>query len=184
MKFSTTIALIVTTLLISTQTRGQNSEVSRATLVGLPGVMVYVDSLAQHLVDRGMTEDVFRVEIERCLRENGVKLLNPAVDGEVPGNPILYVGITSIFQEGLERVHYGIRVELTQTVRLERNPGLAVFNVPTWSVGGIGFYGVGWRDAMISDVVGFTQQFIDAFYTANPLLRPEKSDSSKVGTSY
>jgi hypothetical protein len=174
------IAIIIGMLAIAVQTNAQNSEVSRATLVGLPGVSVYVDSLAQHLVDRGMTEDVFRVEVERRLIESGLKVLIPAVDGAVPGNPVLYLGITTVFEEGIERCQYGIRLELTQTVRLERNPGHAVFHVPTWSVGGIGIYQTGWRDALIDDVLGFTEQFIVAFYEANPFLKPEPGDSTNT----
>jgi hypothetical protein len=127
-----------------------------------------------------MTEDVFRVEVERCLKENGVKVLNPAVDDIEQGNPILYLDITTVFEEGIERCQYGIRLELTQTVRLERNPGHAVFHVPTWSVGGIGIYQVGWREALIDDVVGFTEQFVEAFYQANPALRPEPADSTET----
>jgi hypothetical protein len=185
MKLFFKITVMVSMLLISTQIQAQNSDVSRATLVGVPGVTVYVDSLAQHLVVRGMTEDVFRVEVERRLMESGIKLLNPAIDGAVPGNPVLYVDITSVFDEAIQQVHYSIRVELTQTARLERNPGFAVFNVPTWSVGGIGFYGTGWRDAMINDVLGFTEQFIGAFFEANHLLRPEAGDSTKTeGVKY
>ncbi|UCH84448.1 MAG: hypothetical protein JSW50_01795 [Candidatus Latescibacterota bacterium] len=178
MKWKTKIVIVACLLFSPLQVLAQNSEVTRATLVGLPGVMVYVDSLAQHLVVRGMTEDVFRVEIERRLLEGGVKLLNPAVDGAVPGNPILYLGITTLFDEGVERCHYAIRLELTQTARLERNPGFAVFNVPTWSVGGIGVYQIEWRKAMIDDVLGFTEEFIEAFFMANPLLKPETSDST------
>ena len=152
----------------------------RIRLVGLPGVSIYVDSLAQHLVDRGMTEDVFRVEVERRLKESGLRILIPAVDGAVPGNPVLYLDITTVFEEGIERCQYAIRLELTQTVRLERNPGFAVFNVPTWSVGGIGVYQVGWRDAVIDDVLGFVEQFIEAFYDVNPLLKPEPGDSTQT----
>jgi len=32
---------------------------------------------------------------------------------------------------------------------------------------------------MIDDVVGFTEQFVEAFYKANPLLRPEPADTTK-----
>jgi len=174
------VSAVVVLVSIAVQANAQNSEVSRATLVGLSGVSVYVDSLAQHLVDRGMTEDVFRVEVERRLKESGVVVLIPAVDGAVPGNPVLYVGITTVFEEGIERCQYGIRLELTQTARLERNPGHAVFHVPTWSVGGIGIYQTGWRDALLDDVLGFTEQFIEAFYKANPLLKPEPGDSTKT----
>ncbi|UCG51296.1 MAG: hypothetical protein JSW58_14040 [Candidatus Latescibacterota bacterium] len=170
MKLPLKVAVFVAILLIAGRSGGQNTEVTRATMVGLPGVTIYVDSLSQALVERGMTEDVFKVKVELRLLEAGVKILNPAIDEPAPGNPTLYLDITTVFDEAVEQCLYGIRLELTQTVRLERNPGLAVFNVPTWSVGGVGIYSGEWRDAMVEDVLNFTDEFIDAFVTVNPVV--------------
>ena len=175
--------LIVSSVVLSSPAVAQNTAESCSTMVGIPGVAIYVDSLSVEMIDKGMTETVFAVEIERILLESGIPVLHPEVkekDQNVPGNPVLYVGITTVFQFGDTQCLYGIRVEFTQTVRLERNPGYVVEHVPTWSVGGIGIYQTGWRDALIDDVLGFTEQFIVAFYEANPLLKPEPGDSTKT----
>jgi hypothetical protein len=146
-------------------------------MVGIPGVAIYVDSLSVEMIDKGMTETVFAVEIERILLESGIPVLHPEVkekDQNVPGNPVLYVGITTVFQLGDTQCLYGIRVEFTQTVRLERNPGYVVEHVPTWSVGGIGVYAAGWREAILDDVGEFTRQFADAFAKVNPVVQIER----------
>jgi len=142
----------------------------RVTLAGLPGVSVYVDSVSVEMIDKGMTADVFRVEIERRLLEAGVPLLNRNADEPVVGDPVLYVGITTLFEGAPEQCVYGIRVELIQDVRLERNPDVLVPGVPTWSVGGVGIHGIRWREAIVDDVLGFTEQFIIAFFEANPIV--------------
>jgi hypothetical protein len=80
------------------------------------------------------------------------------------------VGVTAVF-DGMEGgCVCAIRIELTQTVRLFRNPGYVIFRVPTWSVGGVGAYTKRWREELIADVLAYTDDFIDAFYKANPVV--------------
>jgi len=81
------------------------------------------------------------------------------------------VGITTAFQLGGSQCLYMIRVEFTQTVRLDRNPEHVVGHVPTWGVGGVGVYAAGWREAILEDVKEFTRQFIDAYVKANPVVQ-------------
>lgn len=165
--------IFVLSFVFATPSFGQNTAPSCSTMVGVPGVAIYVDSLSAEMIEKGMTENVFAVEIERLLLEAGVPILHPTVneeDFEVPGSPTLYVGITTVFQLGDSQCLYGIRVEFTQTVRLERNPEYAVEHVPTWGVGGIGVYAAGWREAILEDVREFTRQFIDAYAKVNPVV--------------
>ncbi len=165
--------LLVLNVALTTPSFAQNTAASCSTMVGVPGVAIYVDSLSIEMIEKGMTERVFAVEIERLLLEAGVPILRPDVneeDIEVPGNPVLYVGIMTVFQLGGTQCHYGIRVEFTQTVRLERNREHIVDHVPTWGVVGMGVYSAGWRDAILDDVGEFTRQFIDAYAKANPVV--------------
>ena len=165
--------LFVLGVVLATPSFAQNNAPSCSTMVGVPGVAIYVDSLSVEMIEKGMTEGVFAVEIERLFLEAGVPVLRPDVneeDREVPGNPVLYVGITTVFQLGGAQCLYGIRVEFTQTVRLERNPEHIVEHVPTWGVGGMGVYASGWRDAILEDVQEFTRQFIAAYAKANPIV--------------
>jgi len=136
-------------------------------LAGLPGVAIFVEPVAKDLEETGMAAFVFRVEIERRLKEAGVRVLNLEYDDPVDGDPTLYLVVTAVVDEYVEHCAYSIRLELTQTVRLERNPDLAVVGVPTWSTGGVGVQGKGWRQAMMDDVGGYVDQFIDTFERTN-----------------
>lgn len=157
----------------TTASWAQNSAVTRATMLGLPGVSIYVDSLSSEMVEKGMTRSVFKMKILLRLQEAGIPVLNLEVDEPVPGSPTLLLSITTLFDDVIDQCTYNIRLELTQTVRLERDPFFIVENVPTWSVGGIGVYASGWRDAMVEDVLGFTDQFVNAFVEANPIIERE-----------
>ena len=164
---------LVLSVVLTTPSFAQNTAPSCSTMVGVPGVAIYVDSLSVEMIEKGMPEGVFVAHIEKLLVEAGVPILHPDVkdeDREVPGNPVLYVGITTVFQLGRMECLYGIRVEFTQTVRLERNREHIVEHVPTWGVGGMGVYAAGWRDAILDDVGEFTRQFIDAYAKANPVV--------------
>ena len=153
--------------------RGQNSVVTRATMLGLPGVAIVVDSLSTEMLEKGMIPEVFRIKIVLKLMEAGIPILDPEAEQPVPGNPVLLLGITTVFDDAAGQCMYGICLELTQTVHLARNPFLVADNVPTWSVEGIGISGARWRDALIDDVLGFTEEFVDAFTEANPIIEQE-----------
>ncbi len=125
------------------------------------------------MVEKGMTQSVFKVKIILRLQEAGIPILNPEFEGPVPGSPTLLLSITTLFDDVIDQCTYSIRLELTQRVRLDRNPFFIVENVPTWSVGGVGVYAGGWRDAMVDDVLGFTDEFVNAFVEANPIIKRE-----------
>ena len=79
----------------------------------------------------------------------------------VAGDPLLMLGVTTIFDDRGRKCVCSLRLEFTQTVRLDRNPGYVVFGVPTWSVGRVGIYTNRWREEMIEDVNSLTDEFID-----------------------
>ncbi len=161
--------VVLLSLVLTAPSRGQNSPESRATLAGLKGVVVFVDTLSSQLPLKGITRDVLKLKIEGGLRAAGIPVFYSPLETPLPGNPVLYLGVTTIFDEIERGCVCAIRLELTQTVRLHRNPGYVVFGVPTWGVGGVARYTKTWRDEMIEDVIAFTSQFIDAYYRANPV---------------
>jgi hypothetical protein len=161
------ILFILLTLCDAGQCRADNSTGAVNSLAGLPGVAIFVEPVAKDLEETGMAAFVFRVEIERRLKEAGVRVLNLEYDDPIEGDPTLYLAVTAVVDEYVEHCAYSIRLELTQTVRLERNPEVTVTGVPTWSTGGVGVYGKGWRQTMIDDVGGYVDQFTDTFAATN-----------------
>ena len=62
-------------------------------------------------------------------------------------------------------------MELTQSVQLERTPDITVDGVPTWSTGGLGVCGKGWRQVLLDDVGSYVDQFVEAYAAANTSTR-------------
>ena len=149
---------------------GQNSAETRATLANLPGVAIHVTRLAVEIESLGITSGVFRVEVERRLKAAGLTILHPDVQEPAPGDPTLHLDVTAVVDDPPDQISYAIRLELTQTVRLDRDPSFQVFHVVTWSVGGVAVYAKGWRRAIIEDVLGYTDEFVAAYSAANPRL--------------
>jgi hypothetical protein len=149
--------------------RGQNSPESEATLAGIGGVVVYVDTLSSDMPQRGMTREVLRLKVVRRLRDAGVPVVDVPIQGRIPGDPMLILGITTLFDELNRKCVCSLRLEFAQTVRLDRNPGYVVFGVSTWSVGYVGLYTKRWREELIEDVYSLTDEFVDAYYRANPV---------------
>lgn len=149
---------------------GQNSAETRATLADLPGVAIHVARLAVDIESLGITSGVLRVEVERRLKASGLTVLHPDVQEPVPGDPTLYLDVTAVIEDPPDQISYAIRLELTQTVRLDRDASFQIFHVATWSVGGVAVYAKGWRRAIIEDVVGYTDEFVSAYFAANPTL--------------
>jgi hypothetical protein len=123
--------------------------------------------VAKDMEEKGMTTFVFAVEIERRLKQAGVRVLNVEFDEPVAGNPTLYLSVTAVIDEYVEHCAYSIRLELTQNVSLERRPDTTLEGIATWSTGGVGVYAKGWRQAILDDVSAYTDQFIDAYFAAN-----------------
>lgn len=150
-------------------TRGQDAPPPRnETLAGIPAVSVWVDSLAPIVADKGITAGVLGAEVVAQLKSAGIEVLNLDPTQPVPGAPTLYLVVVTLMEEGVDQVVYSMRLSLAQAVRLDRAPDVLVPLAPTWSVSGVGVAMSGWRDAMITDVINYTNQFIDAYFAANP----------------
>jgi len=160
--------LSIVIVLLGGQAYGQDTPESRSRLSALSGVYISVDSLSLEMEDRGMTTDVIHAHVEKTLRQFGVPVLLPDAEGGIDTTqPVLYIGITALLEPGIEQCAYAIRVELTQSVKLDRSDLSAPFYAATWSSGGVGFFRRGWRQAIIDDVIAYTEVFADAYLLAN-----------------
>lgn len=155
-------------VLLVGQAHGQNTAETRNTLVGLDGVYIYVEPLAPEVVEKGVTDVVLGAEVERCLRQAEIPVLYPTDDGQqTPGTPTLYLQVTALVGEHVDECVYAIRLELIQQVRLERDEDAPAFPIATWSVGGVGAGARKWRQAIIDDVLAFTDRFVESYVAAN-----------------
>jgi hypothetical protein len=165
-------AFLVTVLIVvaaAGPTLGQDAPPPpNETLAGIPAISVWVDTLAANVADKGITAGVLGAEVVGRLKSAGIEVLNLDATQPVAGAPTLYLVVITLMEEGVDQVVYSIRLSLTQAVRLDRDPNVLVPLAPTWSVSGVGVAMSGWRDAMIADVVNYTDQFIDAYFRANP----------------
>jgi hypothetical protein len=135
----------------------------------MSGVAIYVEPLAAEVMEKGITDGVLAAEVERRLRQAGVEVFNIESPKPAPGDPVLYLTVDFLIDEHIGQFFYAIRLELTQSVHLERDDGVPVLHAPTWSVGGVGVYNKGWRAAIVEDVLAFSDDFIDAYFAANPV---------------
>ena len=147
---------------------GPKPVVPANTLTGVTGIIIAVDSLSRAVEESGVTTTVLAVEIERVLREAGITVVDSSLTVPPPGSAVLHLAVTTLLDRYVDHVTYAIRLELKQAVRLERDPELPPILVPTWSIDGIGYFGSGWRRALVEDVAAFTSDFARAYAAANP----------------
>lgn len=151
------------------QTHGKNTADTATTLTGLDGVYIFVEPLAPEAEERGITDVVLGAEVELRLREAGIPVLYPTPDGrQALGTPTLYLQVTALVGEHIDECVYAIRLELTQDVRLAHAEDAPAFPAATWGIGGVGTAGREWRQALIDDVIGFTDQFVESYVAVNP----------------
>jgi hypothetical protein len=145
----------------------QEAEPVDSLLSGLPCIAVWVDSLSAALEEKGIHRDALRDTIVHSLRQGGIEVVDADTIQVVPGAPTLVLHLETLLQAGIAQVCYSVRLELTQTVCLERDESVVAGRVPTWGRSSIGLYAGGWKDELIGDVIAHTEAFRDAFLAAN-----------------
>ena len=131
-------------------------------LKGLKGGGVLVENLGKDAEDVGLTKDRLQTAIELALRRNGVPVLTQEERRATRGLPYLYVNV-QVTREGA----FGVEVELSEDVRLERNPRISLGAAVVWRTGGAGTHG-GDTDGLVKLVEQFVEQFCLAYRKANP----------------
>jgi hypothetical protein len=166
---STLLLLLIFAPLLTGSSRGQDITDPGGTLAGINSVYIFVEPLNEEVENKGITQDVLSAEVERRLREAGIAVAGFDSPDSIPGSPTLYLQVNALADEYIEQCTFSIRLELLQTVHLERNPDSTPFHAPTWGVGGVGIHLTGWRQALIDTVLGYVDQFIDSYFLANPI---------------
>ena len=161
-------------------------EAERATLKGLPGVEVIVESPHEDQRRAGFDERAFQTDVELKLRRDGIKVLSREQRLATPGKPYLYVNINSLHKKPGSMAAYKIDLRLYQLVRLDRKvdveaicDGNAIIRgyrcidaravgthiAATWSKGVVGYGDLSYTRDHVKDLV---DEFINAWLSVNP----------------
>jgi hypothetical protein len=149
----------------ASESRTQDVDITRATLRGLRGVGVLVESLDPDVERAGLTTLQLQTAVEGQLRKAGIPVFTTEERLRVPGKPFVYVHVHVVLRS-YALATYFIRVELNQRASLETDALLTT--VSTWSVGLQGTIDkarLGTLDDVVRDAV---DQFITAYFSVHP----------------
>jgi len=146
-----------------------DSELTRRTLTGLPGVCVMVEDLQPNIQKYAkkyeLTQEQLKRDVEQKLQKSGIIILSKENWLKTPGRPVLYVNINTHEHEKYWYA-YDIKVELKQIVYMEANPKVKTL-ADTWSISMTGIVNIGTLNTIRDSVGILVNRFIDAYLSAN-----------------
>ena len=157
------LALTLVGFLHGLEAEGYDSELTRETLRGLPGVYVLVERFTDPESRAGFSDAIFRTDVERKLRLAGIRMLTKEELSSTPGAPTLYLNVKP-FHAQLGKSAYAISLALHQNARLEMN-GERALGVCTWFTRSVGWGSL--RD-LRGDVRDDMDLFVNAWLSVNP----------------
>ena len=159
--------VLVVVLLIMAMGRpvmGGDSEYARATLKGISGVWVLVESFAESAKNAGFDRRTFQTDMELKLRLAGIQVLTKKEWVAAPGSPYLYLNLNPLSpEERGPNSPYAIDLELKQDIRLVRDPSIEGLGA-TWSTSGVGYGDIPYIREYVKDHM---DKFINAWLSVN-----------------
>ncbi len=152
----------------------ENSPATRLSLKGLEGIGVRVEPIAAEAQKDGLSADALQSAVQSQLRKAGLRLLTSQQQRQTRRRPCLRVHVATSKLDTGEYL-YSIHVEVNQWVASLADPKVSVtaavpIPAQTWSPANV--FGIAPADQMKRDVQGavdsMVEEFIDAFYQANP----------------
>jgi hypothetical protein len=141
-----------------------DSDLTRLTLRGIPGVSVVVEELQSGLEKygqkRGLQREQIKADAESVLRKAGIPVLTYDQWLKTPGRPFLYIVVNTHEYEKYWYA-YDVRVELKQRVLLETNPSVVAM-ATTWSMNMTGNTHIGKLGEVKENLEAFMEKFIAA----------------------
>ncbi|MCF8062011.1 MAG: hypothetical protein K9M82_05800 [Deltaproteobacteria bacterium] len=146
---------------------GLDTDKTRASLEGLPGVYLMVEDLRLEIEEDGLTRNEIHGFAKKLLTSAGIRLLSEEEWQETPGRPWLYLYAHVMRREYVEeRVYlFNISIEVKQQVRLSRAPDAEPIYATTWSRSILGKSG--WLEDIRKGVELSLQDFIEAYRSVN-----------------
>ena len=164
------LAMIFFILAFSVQSaRAEDSDASRATLVGLQGVAVIVEDLQPNVLKyaakSGLSKAQVQQDVEIMLREAGIRIVAGNDWLKTPGKPLLYISINTHETEKYWYA-YDIKVELRQLATLDANPQIKTL-ATTWSMNITGQANIGTLNVIRKDAGVMVGRFVQAWRAVN-----------------
>jgi hypothetical protein len=157
------IVLSFAFLLLCSSAYGRDDWRTRGTLVGFESVRILVEGLDKDVKEMGLTESQLYSDIERKLRNEGIRVLG-AMEVE-QGKPILYLEINSVPASSKGGSIFNIDLSFWQDVQLGRSGEYT--RAPTWSSSVVGAtYEINRIRNYVKDLVDI---FINAWLSVNPM---------------
>jgi hypothetical protein len=143
-----------------------DTPMSRATLKGLPGVEVIVESLGAEAERDGLHEADIHADAVAALRQAGIRILTETESRTFASAPFLYISVSLERRADIALYAYETHVEVHQNVRLTSGaPAFALTWDATGEVGSVYASSIGDLRGRLKEEVG---QFINAWRDVNP----------------
>ena len=153
------------TLAMGRPVMGSDNEYARATLKGISGVQVLVESFDENAKNAGFDIRTFQTDMELKLRLAGIKVLTKKESFAAPGSPYLYLNVNPLSPgERESNFPYAIGLELRQEIRLIRDPSIHLSGATTWSTSSIGYGDIPYIRESVKDHM---DKFINAWLSVN-----------------
>jgi hypothetical protein len=147
----------------------EDSESSRATLVGIQGLQVIVEevqpNVQKYAAKFGLSGAQIRRDVEQKLRESGIRVVEGNDWLALPGRPALCVNVNTHETEKYWYA-YDIKMELRQLAVLEANPQVKTL-AGTWSISITGLANIGNLNLIRQDVGVLVAGFVQAWKLVN-----------------
>lgn len=170
--FCTVSALVLIGILVmpGMQVWALDDEATRATLKGIPGVIVWVGDIAPDIEQTGITTQQLQTEVERQVRRAGITVFSHQDAGTPADVAFLTVSVTTLRHTG-GLYAYTVDLAVYQTAALLRDP--TPRSLATWTVGSIGLVEPSDLRTISTAVSQQVDQFIQAYQAVHPRARPE-----------
>ena len=159
-------------LLLAQQPRVVGGVLDRESLRNLDDMHVVVEELRADAQEDGLTTEAVEEEVRRRLREAEVRYVGAERWVVEEGSPYLYVNVNTIKSKEQGMYVFGIDVQLNQSVRMVRNPKVAV-PATTWTSGcRVGAVEIKGLPSLIEVIGESVQRFIEALQSVQGKRTP------------
>jgi len=148
--------------------KASDSEIDRASLKGVQGVLVLVEDLNPPEEQAGLKSADIQSDAEQQLKAAGIPLLSKPKSLETPGMPTVYISVTIASSTATDLWPFSIDVNFEQEVTLKRNPDTFIPTAVTWHVGSIGAVDKSGIRSIRDRVTQQVAKFVNAYLTVNP----------------